>query len=353
MQVKNSVSIRWKLAFAALALLAIATPGCSCSSDDESDGASGGAGAGGGGAGGGDAGGSGGTGATGASGGTGGTGATGGSAGAAGISGMAGTDASVDASSDATTDDGAPLTLVHELIGIRNATDFVEVNPANATMTTIGTLTDPHVVALAFDGTTGTLYGLSDDLAGSNQIVRIDACTGAIIGSVPVTLEGGTVYFNEGFAIDGAGNGLLASSIDGSLPGDSISETLLGLDLVTGVVTSSVVHDVPPNDDLDGLLFAAGTLYGYNVEGLGTDNTTLVSLNPTSGQATELGSVSAPSQYFGLAYDAVTTTFYAIDGKPQHELVTLDVSTNVETSVGAAAGLTAIAFVDVSCADGG
>lgn len=353
--------VRRRLAFGALGLLALFAPGCGCSSDEESEGKkSGGAGgidaAGSGGAGGtGASGGMGGSGGTGATGASGGTGATGGAAGVAGASGTAGGDASVnvDASVDATTEDGPALPLVHKLVGIRNGTDFVEVDLSTAAMTTIGTLGDPSVIALAFDGTTGVLYGLSDDFAGSIEIVKIDPCSGTVTGGPPVTFEGGTVYFTEAFAIDGTGKAILGASIDGALPGDGVSETLLGVDLTTGLVLSSVAHDIPPNSDADGLLFIGSALYAFNVEGTSSNDTTLASVNPATGQATQIGSGSVPSQYFGLAYDTVTSTLYATDSKPQHELVTVDITNNVETSIGAAVGLVAIAFVDVACPGGG
>lgn len=265
------------------------------------------------------------------------------------IDGPGAVDASVPdaAIADAAPPDATPT--VRMLIGLQGG-DLVEVNTATAATSIIGTLDIADAFTLSQDPATGILYSVSQDYAGKVDLITIDPCDGSGEVVAPITLSGGTVFYTEGFIINPADSRLyITASLNGGVPGDSSSEAMLTVDLATGVATQVGLFGGASPTDIDGLGFAEGVLYGYDVSGANTDTTPLYSIDPATAVATQIGTPAFPAQPGQLAYDDQTSTMYTGANKPIDGLATYDLVQNTLTPIGEAAGLRSLAIVDVFC----
>jgi hypothetical protein len=164
------------------------------------------------------------------------------------------------------------------------ARQLITINPA----TGAGTLVGPMGVTMddiAFDRN-GTLYGWSGRASGSS-LYTINTTTGAAtrVGTSGITDLG------VGFAIDSTGTPILAARGAGG--------PLSTVNKATGAVTNlATLSGAPiPTGSIDALAFdPSGTLFGINLAegGPGSSagapgNTSLVTVNPTTGAITTLG----------------------------------------------------------------
>lgn len=248
---------------------------------------------------------------------------------------------------DASAPDATPT--VRMLIGTQGG-DLVQVNPATAETTIIATPSIADIATPYQDQATGTVYAISQDFAGKVDLVTLDPCDASAEVVAPILLAGSTIFYGEGFAIDPSTSVLyISASLNGGVPGDSSSEAFLSVDLATGAATLIGAFGGDATGDIDGLGFAEGVLYGYDVQGANTDTTPLFSIDPATGVATAIGSPAMPSQPSGLAYDDQTSTMYAAANKPIDGLITVDLALNTVSQVGVAEGLRNVAIVDVVC----
>jgi len=165
------------------------------------------------------------------------------------------------------------------------------VDLATGLATNIGTglggqFTD--VEGLAFDPTTGILYGVDDV---GNELLTINTTTGigTLVGPLGVSVT------NPGLAISPGGVGFLAES--------SGTDELFSIVLGTGAATLVGAMGF----DIDGITFLGNTLFGVDP---GTD--ALYTLNTSTGAATLVGALGTGlQQETGLATDG--TFLYAGD----------------------------------------
>jgi len=177
------------------------------------------------------------------------------------------------------------------------------VDPETGVNTAIGAgVGFNDVEGLAFDPTTGILYGADD---GGNQLITINIATG--IGTA-VGAFGIAGFFDASVAFDSTGNLFMA---------DDGTDSLYSVNVATGAATLIGATGV---NGIDGLAFLNGILYGVSAR---TDN--LYTLNTATGAATLVGALGvniANDLEFGLSADQAgkligiadnNRTFYRID----------------------------------------
>jgi hypothetical protein len=197
------------------------------------------------------------------------------------------------------------------LVTIDPATgDATEVAPYDFTGSDVAVVFD-----LAFDATTGKLYGLGRFSVGNTPaLVEIDPCTAGVTLVGAVTVDGGTVFFGEGFAIDPDGNAYASLSLNGDVPGgDYYSETLATLDLGTAVATVVGTIDPTVQHEADALEFVGYTLYAGDDPGQGP--TSIYTLDTLTAAATLVGSLGSPriNNVTDMAYNPVSGLLYGHD----------------------------------------
>lgn len=198
----------------------------------------------------------------------------------------------------------------HELIAIDKTTG------ANSAVGAFGF----DVTGLAYDSSTGTLYGASFD----KQLLTIDISTGA-----------GTVVGSLGSRI------VLGLSFDssGTLYGINQDDDLITINTSTGA--SSIVGSVGFTSSIGSLAYdpITETLYGADAF-----SDQLVSINASTGAGTPIGfftNLGIPA----LAFDVSTGTLFGAGSIPE-ELLTLNTLTGADTSIGPLGGsVTGLAFV--------
>lgn len=195
--------------------------------------------------------------------------------------------------------------------------NLVEVDPNTGDASWVANLSGPIVRMgpIAFDSTTGILYGLAR-AAGSNtpQLVTIDICTGAVSIIGGMTLPGHTVYFGEGFAINPSGIMYASVSIDRDIPqGDYYSETLVTVNPANAQATWVATISNTTQREADGLEFVNGTLYATDDPGRGP--TYIYTINTSTGVATLKGQLSNPrfNNVNDMAYNSSTELLYGFD----------------------------------------
>jgi hypothetical protein len=166
-----------------------------------------------------------------------------------------------------------------------------------------------NVRDLAFDPTTGTLYGVSRQ----RRVIKIDPQDGG------ATLQGATQH--SGIA------GLTFDSLSGVLfATDTKSKELITFD-ASGIVLGAL--PLTGHTNVPGLAFDSntGTLYGYDAT-----SHELITIDPATAAATTIGPVGF-TKIRGLAYDTLSATLYGSDFLTD-ELVTIDTTTGAGTAVG-------------------
>jgi hypothetical protein len=240
----------------------------------------------------------------------------------------AGTDAGTDAGSDAGTDAGLPPLELFATIG----GTFVRIDTATGDATEIGPTGLGPVAKLAFEPTSGTLYGIIDYLT-LPRLVTVDPCTGAATLVGPLTAGAETVFFVSGFDHDPtAGSLFVTGSIDGPYPADSNEEHLLRLDPATAMLTSvGDIVDGTTEIDGDAIAFSPTVRLVIDVDPSVPEHV-LWDLDVSTGAAT--GRRAAPLSVDWVEFhDGVFYGSTSSEPTPRN-LVTLDPATGVITPIG-------------------
>jgi len=180
---------------------------------------------------------------------------------------------------------GQPLRLIGVASDGGGSSGLYEVDPATGDASLIGFTGASSMIGLAFDRSSGTLFGIDD----RSDLWTLDPDTGAasFVGSGSGGFgEGGAVFTNDG--------ALLASN----------DEELRLVDPGSGDSFLIGVHG-PPGEDLSGMTIRPdGTLLGYAKRGFDTDH--IVTIDRQTGEAAFLASLDAdtPGDVGGLAWDA-------------------------------------------------
>jgi hypothetical protein len=199
------------------------------------------------------------------------------------------------------------------------------------------------VFDLAFDATTGILYGLGRFTAGNTPVlVEINPCTAQVALVGAVTVSGRTVYFGEGFTISSTGEAYVSLSLNGDVPGgDYYSETLARLDLGTAVAEVVGAIDPTVQHEADGLQFVGATLYAGDSNG--NNETRIYTLDTSTGAATYRFTIpqsTAQNASADFAYNPVSGVFHGFDpgaytaGNPAHLYSISDLGTGEVTVIG-------------------
>ena len=208
---------------------------------------------------------------------------------------------------------GSTLYMIQEDYALRD----ILLKYEDGTLTEVGPIGFRDVRGLAFDGTTGILYGVSRD---SSRLITIDPDTGA-----------GTVVGTDYFLPPGSNTAEISVSAGGELFGQghlydqTAVDTLLAVDKATGVATTVGSFGL---DLLFGLAFdhADGALYGTNYDG------DLYTIDTAGGATTWLGRITGASGTVArIAFDQETGILHGITTRNQ--LVTVDLDSLVATGV--------------------
>jgi len=150
--------------------------------------------------------------------------------------------------------------------------------------TVIGATGFSDIEGLAFQASTGILFGLDDN---SNQLITLNLNTGAgtVVGSLGFNLS------DAGLAFDASGN-LYAS-------GDLSDSGLFSVDFLTGAAT--LIGDA--GDSPTGIAFFNGELFSASDDC--DNNDCLMSVNTTNGNTTEIGDFGINYDEGGLDFDSL------------------------------------------------
>ena len=203
------------------------------------------------------------------------------------------------------------------------ANSLVTINTTTGITTLVGTGTSPIAgelwTAMAWDQSTGTMYGISTDVANSSTIHIIDLSTGV---ATPIVTTGiGQVLW---LAIDNDGNAYVGDGITNSVFSIDLvtgANTLLGatgvsltgfcqgadFDPLTGVLYTLAINSATNNSELHIVDTNTGAYTLLDVDGTGTlaycglgllnTNTTAYNYSWSTGATTETISVSTPGTY--------------------------------------------------------
>lgn len=218
-----------------------------------------------------------------------------------------------------------------------NLSTLFTIDTATGAATPIGAI-GFSITALAFDPTTGALYGGTSRTpifsGGPNGLVRIDVATGT------GTYIGDYNYFTNNMSD-------IAFNSAGTLYGADTGGGLYTIDTSTG--QASFIGDPSPSTNSPGIAFdSQGTLYMDGKSGLFT-------INPTTGGIASTIFSTIGSQYGqALAFDE-NNVAYSLkqistnqDVKFLRTLITIDTSTGGYTEIGATADkMDALAFAPI------
>ncbi|HMV66482.1 MAG TPA: hypothetical protein PKA64_06495, partial [Myxococcota bacterium] len=203
-----------------------------------------------------------------------------------------------------------------------------ELDPVTGVATPTGvTLARADVYELAIDPTTGALYGLRTPAAPT--LVRVELCTGEVIDLAPLSYTG-ALFAVEGMTIDALGRAVASASLNAA---DSLSESLLDLDLVTGALTNPRALDTQ-TDDVDEM-FTDGAPWGADSWVCGGPWCTQIGPIAGNGALTTVGSYTL--HLTTLTFDADATAIYAYNldqGATADHLYHVDPSTGAATALG-------------------
>lgn len=187
-------------------------------------------------------------------------------------------------------------------------------------LTTVGNIGFNDVRGLAYDATSGKLFGVS---RWSDCLITINQGTGA------GTAVGGNPYLPEG-----SNTAEISARIDGTLFGtghlydETAVDTLLSVDKATGIATPISIGGFEPENSMAGLAFDhhTGTLYGSSYGG------ELYTIDQSSGAATLLGYITDTiGNAARIAFDQADGILYGIT--TSNQLVTIDLPSLVGTEV--------------------
>jgi hypothetical protein len=183
--------------------------------------------------------------------------------------------------------------------------DATEVAPFDFTGTTptVGVVFD-----LAFDATTGKLYGLGrfanvPSPTRTPALVEICPATASVILVGAVTIPGATVWFGEGFAISPDGEAYVSLSLNGDV----------NPDYCTAVATTVGTISPTVQTEADALGFVGTTLYASDSNG--NVYSDIYTLNTSTAAATHKGTLSSPriDNLSDFAWNSNTNLLYGFD----------------------------------------
>ncbi len=186
-------------------------------------------------------------------------------------------------------------------------------------LSTVGGIGFGDVRGLAYDATSGTLFGVSRTY--NSRLITINQSTGA-----------GTAVGPNLYLPTGSNTAEISARIDGTLFGTghlhnmTAVDTLLDVDKATGIATT--IGSFGGENQMFGLAFDhhTGTLYSSNWWG------TLHTVNQSSGLATLLGAITGTNGGVArIAFDQADGILYGITYREQ--LVTIDIPSLVATEI--------------------
>ena len=193
------------------------------------------------------------------------------------------------------------------------------------------------LIAAAAPATAGVLYATNNfDLYTLNQANGSANLVGTINSNtsgrnvIDMAAAGSTLY---GLVLEQVG-GVTQSRL--SLI-DAAAATMTDLPLISGIVTTA-----GPARRIDTIAFHAGTMYGIN----NGPNRSLYTINTSTGAATLVAALPSVSnglvQYRSLSFGAAGVLYAALnnlgDNTVASELVTIDIASGAQTTVGSLAG---------------
>jgi hypothetical protein len=196
--------------------------------------------------------------------------------------------------------------------------NMYRIDLATGAATLLGPTGFADVEGLAI-GPTGTLYGIDD---ATDQLLTCSTTTGActVVGPLGVTITDMGLSFGP--------DGVLYMAVDAPTP-----EQLFRINVATGAATAIG----PQGQDVTGLAGRAGIAScPSGVFGIGGDNTNnLVCMNLTTGAATTIGPTGRNFSDGGIDFDPATGVLWGVlDTAPPSEIITINPTTGAATLVG-------------------
>lgn len=179
----------------------------------------------------------------------------------------------------------------YSVIGTDTGEQLHAIDLATGVATPIGLVGFDDVDSLAFQPGTLVLFGIDEE---DDQLVTINLNTGA------ATAVGG------GFAVDAQDGGItFGSNASVIYWNDEVDDLFYTVNPNTGVETL-----VGPGNDATGLTFFNGVVYGVTDD----DPNFLVTIDVSTGTATDVGNTGVDIADGGLAVDTATGIMYMLDG---------------------------------------
>lgn len=178
------------------------------------------------------------------------------------------------------------------VFALTNAGSLYRLNSATGTTTLVGATGSAFIEAdIAYDAASGFLYGIQEFTRGNYGVIQINPATAAS------TLVGSMAGVDDVSAAAFASNGTLFA-LDTGVSGNS---RLLTLSKTTGQVLSSLTMNVNLGSGA-GLTFDPTTGLGYVADGEVGGTNTLYSLNTATGALTSIGATGLANGLAGLTF---------------------------------------------------
>ncbi len=216
-------------------------------------------------------------------------------------------------------------------------TSLVKIDTTTGAATSVGTTNLGPVAKLAYHAGQKRLYGVFDYLK-MPKLVVLDACNGQTTLVAPLTITGGSVHIAGGLDYNPSDGKLYASvSLDGAYPADGTEEHLVTIDTSTGAVTPvGQIRDGLTLIDGDNVAFSPATSLIFDIDPSDGGRFTIWDLNVADAAATNVrtasGVLSWIEFYEGVFYGA---TF---PGTTESKLVTINPSSGALTVIGTTHG---------------
>ncbi len=269
-----------------------------------------------------------------------------------------GTDAGTDAGMDAGPPDTGPM-MRRELYGVIGA-DLVSIDTTTGAATLVASMSENAF--LITDGT--VLYGVTARTT-APALVEIDPCTGVFTAApTPITVAGATVFFMEGGTWDPDGDRIyMSASLDGAIPADPLSESLLAVDPTTAVGTRLATITNTNDGELDAMTVVDGVLYGTDAfvsSCTGSDGrrcTALYTLDTTTGVATSVNDITYHANPIFYDSEGGLLWSYNLHTPDDRNVITFDLTTGTTTAVGEShasdefggANISSLVFITHAC----
>lgn len=248
-------------------------------------------------------------------------------------------DVGIDVGTDAGMDAGPPDTgpmMRRELYGVIGA-DLVSIDTTTGAATLVASMSENAF--LISDGT--VLYGITTRTT-APALVEIDPCTGAFAAApTPITVPSETVFFLEGGTWDPAGDRIyVTASLDGAIPADALSESLLAVDPSTAVGTRLATITNTNDGELDAITVVDDVVYGTDAfvascpMSDGRRCTALYTLDTSTGVATKVNDITYHANPILYDSEGGLLWTYNLDTPDDRNVITFDLGTGTTTAVG-------------------